>query len=180
MKARSVVCWRKSGPGNIQPWSRKPCAGEFRNSRIYLGCSGAGNASFARKRAPVGTGLPRLSGILKRNVRELARTAIGDDTLPAAQPLCVCQGIRVRHHSELQGKLWVACVKWHSFQPRIATPGRNLRHPQDNARRRSNRVGVTRQALPWESGCAPRLGFCARLCACHVAHAAARTPPTIT
>ncbi len=65
-------------------------------------------------------------------------------------------------------------------QPRIAAPGRNLRHAQSHPSRGPHQSRPGEQVVPRQSRRQTRLGLCEGICRSHVADAAARPIPMTT
>jgi GDPmannose 4,6-dehydratase len=63
-------------------------------------------------------------------------------------------------HRQLPRGVWHARLERHFVQPRKPDPWRNLRHPQDHARGRVDRVRVAAEAVSGESRRVARLGTC--------------------
>ncbi len=104
-------------------------------------------------------------------VQEIPQTE-NDAVLPA-QPLRRRQALRPLDGRELPRSLRDARLERHPVQSREPAPRRDLRHPQDHARRRRDRKRAAGAALSRQSRRRARLGPCARICARHVADAAA-------
>ena len=93
--------------------------------------------------------------------------------LLSALALCRGQALRLLDRGELPRGLWHARLERHPVQPRKPAARRDLRHPQDHPRRRRDQARPAGQALSRQSRRQARLGPCARICARHVADAAA-------
>ena len=84
---------------------------------------------------------PVLSGFDLRTVRQGARNpAEGDDAVLSALSLRGGEALCALDHDKLPRSLWHACLEWHPVQSRKSDPGRNLRHAQDHACGRRDRV----------------------------------------
>ena len=82
---------------------------------------------------------PLLPGRQLRDVRQGRWSApAGDDAVLPAQPLRGGQGLRPLDDGALPRGVRPLRLQRHPVQPRIAPPRRDLRHPQDHARRRQH------------------------------------------
>ena len=117
---------------------------------------------------------PALPGVVERDVRARARGAADRaDAVLSAQPVRRVEGLRPLHHGELPRELRHVRGVGHPVQPRVAAPRPRVRDAQGDRRRRAHQARTRRPPRPRQPRCLSRLGFCRRLRAGDVAHAAA-------
>ena len=168
---------------DLQSRGPEPRPGELRNAGIHRQCRRARHAAPARgdPHPAVSSSDALLPGLDLGAVRQgPGDAAARDDAVLPAQPLCRRQALRLLDHGELSRGLWHARLERHPVQSREPDPRRDLRHAQDDPRRRGDRARPAEEALSRQSRREARLGPCARLCRGHVADAAAGRSPTIT
>jgi GDPmannose 4,6-dehydratase len=68
-------------------------------------------------------------------------------------PYAVAKLLCLLDHGQLPRGLRDACLERHPVQPRESNPRRNLRHPQDHARDRIDRVWAAAEGVPRQSRC---------------------------
>ena len=140
-------------PGNaarrdLQSRGAEPCPGEFRDARIHRQRRRHRHASPAR-----GDPHPRaggqdalLSGVDLGALRPgPGGAAERDDALLSALALCRRQALRLLDRGQLPRGLWHARLQRHPVQPRKPAARRDLRHPQDHARRRRDQPRAGRR-----------------------------------
>ena len=94
------------------------------------------------------------------------------DPVPPLQPVRSGQALRILDSERIPRGLQYVLLLGHTFQPRERTPRRDLRHPQNHTRSRTNSPRQARQAIFGQPLVAARLGLCQGLCGMYVAHLA--------
>ncbi len=118
---------------------------------IYtVNADGARHASHARGRAVLPHADPVLPGFQQRDVRQgHGDPADGDDALPPAQPLRLCEGLRLLADGELPRGVRPVRLQRHPVQPRIAPTRRDVRHAQDHPGRHADQVRPAGRSSTW-------------------------------
>src|SRR5262245_33450401 len=158
---RSSASFRRRGRTRSTISRRNPCAGLVRDAGVHRQRRRTRDSALARGHPYPGPGGqdPLLSGLDLRAVRQGAGDpATGDHAILPALSLRGGQALRALDHDQLPRGLRLSRLQRYSFQPREPHPGRNLRHPEDHASGRVDRVRAATDAVPRQPRCHARLG----------------------